>query len=166
MYPLKSPGPDGFSVDFYQKSWEVVGNEVLRAAFYVLNGGSFDDGLSSTNICLVPKVATPSRVIEFWPISLCNVIYKIISKAIANRLKTVLPSIISQEQSAYISGRLITDNILVAFETLHTMDTRLKGREVFMAMKLDMSKAYERLEWDFLEAMMRKLGLQTDGLIL
>jgi hypothetical protein len=87
-------------------------------------------------------------VTEFLPISLCNVIYKIISKAIANQLKTVLPSIISQEQSAYISGRLITD----------TMDTRLKECEGFMAMKLDMSKAYDRLEWDFSEAMMRTLG--------
>jgi len=103
-------------------------------------------------------VAAPSRVTEFLPISLCNVIYKIISKAIANQLKTVLPSIISQEQSAFIPGRLIMDNILVAFETLHTMDTRLKECEGFMAMKLDMSKAYDRLEWDFSEAMMRTLG--------
>jgi len=158
MHPLKSLGSDGFSTDFYQKSWEVVGKEVSRAALYVLNGGSFDDGPNSTNICLVPKVAAPSRVTEFRPISLCNVIYKIISKAISNWLKIVLPSIISQEQSVFIPGRLITDNILVVFETLHTMDTRLKGREGFMTMKLDMSKAYDRLEWDFLEAMMRKLG--------
>ncbi|XP_062152877.1 uncharacterized protein LOC133861169 [Alnus glutinosa] len=157
MHPLKSPGPDDFSADFYQKSWEVVRKEVSRAVLNVLNGGSFDAGLNSTNICLVPKVAAPSYVTEFRPISLCNVIYKIISKAIANRLKIVLPTIISQEQSAFLPGRLITDNILVAFEALHTMDTRLKGREGFMAMKLDMSKAYDRLEWDFLEAMMRKL---------
>jgi len=70
----------------------------------------------------------------------------------------VLPHIISLEQSAFIPGRLITDNILVAFETLHTMDTRLKGKECFMAMKLDMSKAYDRLEWDFVEGVLRKIG--------
>jgi hypothetical protein len=96
MHPLKSPGLDGFSVDFDQKSWEVVGKEVSRATLYVLNWGSFDAGLNSTNIFLVTKVVAPSQVIEFKPISLCNMIYKIISKAIANRLKTVLTAIVSQ----------------------------------------------------------------------
>jgi hypothetical protein len=74
-------------------------------------------------------------------------------------MKIVLPHIISPEQSAFISGRLVMDNITVAFETLYTMETQLKGRNGFMALKLDMSKVYDCLEWDFLEAMMRKLGL-------
>jgi hypothetical protein len=70
--------------------------------------------------------------------------YKLISKVLANRLKKILPEIISPNQSAFIPGRLITDNILVAFEALHTMDRKMKGREGFMALKLDMSKAYDR----------------------
>jgi hypothetical protein len=86
------------------------------------------------------------------------VIYKLISKVLANQLKLVLPHIISPEQRAFIPGWLITDNILVAFETLHMMDTRLKGKKGFMALKLDISKAYDRLELNFLEAMLRKLG--------
>jgi hypothetical protein len=86
------------------------------------------------------------------------VVNKLISKVLTNKLKVVLPHIISPEQSAFIPGRLITDNIIVAFETLHTIETRLQGRNSFMALKIDMSKAYDRLEWDFLEAMMRKLG--------
>jgi len=86
------------------------------------------------------------------------VLNKIIAKVLANRLKLILPYVISPEQSAFIPGRLITDNILVAFETLHIMDTRLKGKEGFMALKLDMSKAYDSIKWSFLEAILIKMG--------
>jgi len=119
---------------------------VTRAVLHFLNGGSFDNAINSTNICLIPKVPSPSKVTDYSSISLCNVLYKLISKVLVNRLKVVLPHIISLEQSAFIPRRLITNNIMVAFETLHTMDTRLKGKECFMALKLDMSKAYDRLE--------------------
>jgi hypothetical protein len=158
MHPSKSPGPDDFSVGFFQKAWCNVGRKVTEAVLSFLNGGPFDAAINATNICLIPKVPSPESVKDYRPISLCNVVYKLISKVLANRMKFVLPHIISSEQSAFIPGRLITDNIIVAFETLHTMETRLKGRNGFMALKLDMSKAYDRLEWDFLEAMMRKLG--------
>lgn len=76
--------------------------------------------------------------------------------SLANRLKLILPYIISPDQSSFITSWLITDNILVAFETLHIMDNRLKGKEGFMALKLDMSKAYDRVEWPFLEGVMWK----------
>lgn len=85
-------------------------------------------------------------------------VYKIISKGLANRLKIVLPDIISCHQSAFIQGRLITDNIFAAFETLHSMQTRMRGKKRFMGLKLDMSKAYDRVEWPFLEAAMARLG--------
>jgi hypothetical protein len=85
-------------------------------------------------------------------------LYKIIAKILANKLKQVLAEIISKQQSAFVPGRLITDNVLVAYKALHTMSTRMKGRKGYMAIKLDMSKAYDRMEWAFLEAMMRSLG--------
>jgi len=166
MHPLKSPGPDGFSAGFFQKAWCFVGEKVSEAVLSFLNGGPFDPSINATNICLIPKNSAPESVKDYRPISLCNVVYKLISKVLANRMKLVLPQIISPEQSAFIPGRLITDNIIVAFETLHTMATRLKGRNGCMAIKLDMSKAYDRLEWGFLEAVMRRLGFAERWVLL
>ena len=97
---------------------------------------------------------------EFRPISLCNVIYKIISKVLANRLKPILNDLISESQSAFIADKLITDNVLIAFESLHHMKTNCTGRTGFMALKLDMSKAYDRVEWSFLENFLLKIGFQ------
>lgn len=134
MHPTKSPLPDGISTSFYQQAWDTIGDEVTNSVLSFLNGGSFDHSINATNIFLIPKVSNPIRLTEYRPISRCNVFYKIIAKVLANRLRVVLPRGVSKEQSAFIKGRLITDNILVAFETLHTMDNRLKGNEGFMVL--------------------------------
>ena len=83
---------------------------------------------------------------------------KIVSKTIANRLKKILPKLVLESQSAFMSDRLILDNILIAFETLHHLKNKRKGKAGLMAIKLDMSKAYDRMEWIFLEKLMEKLG--------
>ena len=96
---------------------------------------------------------------EFKPINLSSVTYKIIAKVLSNKLKAVLPQIITENQSAFLFERLITDNILVAFEIIHYLNNKWEGKESFMAVKLDMSKAFDRVEWGFIEAVMEKLGL-------
>ncbi|XP_075660413.1 uncharacterized protein LOC142630317 [Castanea sativa] len=146
MAPLKALGLDGMPPLFYQHFWEVMQYDVTNAVLSWLNTGTLPDPINHTLITLVPQVDNPELVTEFRPISLCNVLYKIYSKVLANRLKKFLPSLITEHQYAFAKDRLISDNILVAFETLHHMKNHSFGRHGFMALKLDMSKAYDRVE--------------------
>ena len=159
MAPLIAPRPDGMSPIFYKSFWHIVGRDVTSVVLNALNSGVVPESLNSTFIALIPKVKHPNKVADFCPISLCNVVYKLISKVLVNRLKKFLASAISETQSAFLSGRLISDNVLVAFETLHYLKRKTNGKVGQMALKLDMSKAYDRLEWEFLERAMRYLGL-------
>ena len=120
--------------------------------------GNFDERLNQTNICLIPKTERPTSMTEFRLISLCNVGYKIISKILSSRLKRILPSIISETQSAFVSGLLITDNIFVRKEKLHALKTNQSCKDKFVAIKTDMNKAYDRVEWSFMEALLLKFG--------
>ncbi|CAM8999447.1 unnamed protein product [Rhodiola kirilowii] len=158
MYPTKAPGPDGFSAIFYQKSWVLVKEKVTQSVLKMLNSRKLEEGLNKTLITLIPKCRSPMKIEDYRPISLCNVTVKIVTKILANRLKTILPRIISDSQSAFIPGRLISDNILAAHELIHFIKTRGRQRMGFCALKLDMTKAYDRVEWDFLEAMQRRMG--------
>lgn len=97
-------------------------------------------------VALIPKIKSPTQVFESHPISLCNVIYKLASKVVTNRLKLILPYVISGIRVLFFSGRLNTDNALVALENFHSMNYRFRGRRGHISMKLDMSKAYDRVE--------------------
>lgn len=116
MHPEKSPGPDGMSPEFYQKCWPIVKKDVIEVVRNFFSTGTLDDHLQGTNIALIPKKQNPVAMTDIRPISLCNVIYKVISKVLTNRLKKVIDSIISDSQSAFIPGRLITDNIMIALK--------------------------------------------------
>ena len=159
MSPPIAPSPDGMSPIFYKSFWHIVGNDVTAIVLKALNTGVVHESLNTTIITLISKTKHPKKVADFRPISLCNVIYKLISKVVVNRLKKFLAQTIPESQSAFLSGRLITDNILVAFETLHFLKRKTQGKLGYMALKLDMSKVYDRVEWLFLEKIMRHLGL-------
>ena len=146
MGPAKAPGLDGVNALFYQNFWHIVGDIVIAAVLDYLNSRIMVLEINHTNIVLILNVKNPEKMTDFRPISLCNVMYKIISKVLANRLKRVLPHIISSTQSAFVPGRLITDNILVAYETLHAMHGRKKAKKGSLALKLDINKAYDRVE--------------------
>lgn len=165
MHPTKAPGPDGMSTIFYQKYWNIVGLDVTNMVLNVLNFNMSMADINKANITLVLKTKHPTQMKDFCPISLSNVAYKLISKALANRLKAILPQIISENQSVFLSERLIIDNILVAFELMHYLDHKKEGKESFMAVKLDTSKAYNRMEWMFVEKIMRRLGSKINGLV-
>ena len=154
MHQSKAPGPDGMSPFFFQKFWHIVGHDVTTAVLSVLHSGRYLKKMNYTHIVLIPKKNKPEYITEFRPISLGNVVSWIISKVLANRLKPILPNVIYDSQSAFVPGRIITDNTTVAFEMLHRMRYRTKGRKGHMAVKLDINKAYDRVEWEFLQRIM------------
>jgi hypothetical protein len=161
MHPNKSPGPNGFTADFYQCHWNLVGSDSSAAVLSFLNGDDMEAVVNNTILVLIPKVKNPQELTHFRPISQCNVLYKICSKVITNRLRTILDDIISEEQSTFVLGRLITDNALVAYECIHYLK-RKKGKVGACAVKLDMAKAYDKVEWRYLEEVMIKLGFSDN----
>jgi hypothetical protein len=158
MRPLKAPGPDGFSAWFYQRHWDIVNKGIVAATQKFFYEGVLPDWVNDTAIVLILKGSNPEELKEFRPISLCNMIYKLISKCIVNRLRGLLDEIISPEQSAFVPSRHITDNALIVFECVHEIQRNNSRRGDFYAYKLDLSKAYDRVDWGFLKYVLEKLG--------
>ncbi|KAH9730036.1 reverse transcriptase domain-containing protein [Citrus sinensis] len=158
MHPDKSPGPDGMNPAFYQKFWHVVGKDVTEACLSYITNRAFPEKFNDTLIVLIPKHTQPEQLTDMRPIALCNVLYKIVAKMLANRMKLVLGEIISDSQSAFVPGRAITDNILISTEIIHYLKRKKQGKAGTAALKIDMSKAYDRVEWSFLKLMMLRMG--------
>ncbi|KAH9786019.1 reverse transcriptase domain-containing protein [Citrus sinensis] len=158
MHPDKSPGPDGMNPAFYQKFWHVVGKDVTEACLSYITNRAFPEKFNDTLIVLIPKHTQPEQLTDMRPIALCNVLYKIVAKMLANRMKLVLGEVISDSQSAFVPGRAITDNILISTEIIHYLKRKKQGKARTAALKIDMSKAYNRVEWSFLKLMMLRMG--------
>ena len=153
-----APGEDGLTGLFYQRFWHIVGPKLTEEIQGFFRSSVMPYGWNHTQISLLPKILNPSRMRHMRPISLCSVQYKIISKILCNRLKSIMPEIISETQSAFVSGRQISDNIIIAHEMVHGLRTVEKIAEGWMAIKTDMSKAYDKVEWNFVETLLEKMG--------
>nr|GEV58827.1 hypothetical protein [Tanacetum cinerariifolium] len=152
----KSSGPDGFTAAFFKDTWDIIGADVTKAVSEFFTNGRLLKELNHTIIALIPKVNTPARVTDYRPISCCNVLFKCISKIIANRLKDSLKRLVSPNQSAFVSGRCISDNILLTQEIMHNY--HLDRGVLRCAFKVDIQKAYDTVDWDFLRVILIGFG--------
>ncbi|KAL0282464.1 UNVERIFIED_CONTAM: putative mitochondrial protein [Sesamum radiatum] len=152
----KAPGPDGYSSGFYKAAWPVIGEEMIKAIMEFFTTGRLLKQVNTTILALIPKVRAPSTVSDFRPISCCNVLYKVITKIIVQRLRLVLDKLISPSQNAFVPGRSIGDNILLAQELFAGYNRQ--GLPMRCALKVDLRKAYDTVEWDFLSAVLQMFG--------
>ena len=136
----KASRPDGFTMVFFQKCWRVVEEDVMAVFVHFHRYSVFERSLNALFLILIPKKNNAIDVKDFRPISLVGSVYKLLSKVLANRLRVVLDSLISESQNAFVGGRQILDSVLISNECL---DSRLKSHVLGVVCKLDMEKAYE-----------------------
>ena len=152
----KSPGPDGWTVEFFLHFFDLVGPELLAMVEDSRIHGYVCGSLNSTFVALIPKSDKPTTFAGYRPISLCNLIYKIITKIISSRLKKGLSLGISEEQFGFLENRQIADAIAIAQETLHSI--KVKNKKA-LVLKLDLIKAYDRVDWGFLRLVLLQVGI-------
>ncbi|KAL9674665.1 hypothetical protein QQ045_002863 [Rhodiola kirilowii] len=157
MNPLKAPGLDGFPALFYQKNWNKISRYIIEEVRKFWEDGVLDDRINKTLIVLIPKKPDADRMEDLRPISLCSIVIKIITKILAFRLQSILDQVVSCYQSSFIKGRIITDNFIIAHEISHFLKSCKSRKDFYASIKVDISKAYDRVEWPFLEQLMLKM---------
>lgn len=146
---FKSPRADGLHVGFFQIFWHEVNESICKEVGSIFSSGVMPEYLNRTLIALVPKCQNPKTINSYRPISLCNMIYKVVTKIIVTRIRPLLSNLISSVQADFVPGRRGLDNVLIAQELIHSIDKK-KGKVGYMAIKVDLEKAYDKLEWSFI----------------
>ncbi|XP_060202298.1 uncharacterized protein LOC132630740 [Lycium barbarum] len=149
-------GPDGLSGIFYQKCWDIVGVDVYNVVKAFFDGQTLPKSVTHTNLVLLPKKEIINNFSDLRPIGLSNFINKIITRVIHESLESILPCLISQNQSGFVKGRNIIENVLLTQEVV--ADIRKRGRPANVIIKLDMEKAYDRVSWKYLIQVMKRMG--------
>nr|XP_009778828.1 PREDICTED: uncharacterized protein LOC104228121 [Nicotiana sylvestris] len=153
----KAPGIDGFTAEYFKEYWSTIGDEVRKAVLEFFSNGKLLKSVNCTTLTLIPKVASPNSVKEFRPIACCTTIYKIISRIITAKLKLVVDSIVGESQSAFIEGRNILDNVIIAHEMVKGYNK--KGVSPRCCIKIDIRKAYDSVEWPFFRMILIEYGM-------
>ncbi|GJZ51537.1 RNA-directed DNA polymerase, eukaryota [Tanacetum coccineum] len=151
----KSPGPDGFTFEFFRKFWNIVGPDMCEAVGWFFNHNSFARGCNSSFVSLIPKIQDPKLVSDFRPISLIGSLYKVVTKILAMRLSVVISDLVSEVQTAFLPNRQILDGPFIINELLSWC--KLKKQQA-MVLKIDFAKAYDSIRWDFLDDVLSSFG--------
>lgn len=150
MGSFKAPGLDGLQPIFFKSQWSIVGPSIVKLVSDFFHIGHLDRSLNETLLVLIPKVDRPEKIVDFQPISLCNIPYKIITKLLTNHIKALMPSLVAKNQASFVAGRTSSDNIIIVQEVIHSM-RRKTSRKGWMALKIDLKKAYDRVKLKFIE---------------
>lgn len=157
LNPSKSPGPDGFTSAFFKKAWSIVGSEFLQAISQFFISGFMPRSTNSTILTLIPKKPGATSMGDYRPISCCNTTYKTISRLLVKRLKLILPGFILPNQTAFVQGRLLIENTLLASEIVQGYHG--KGGQKRITIKVDIAKAFDTVRWEFLFACLRSYNI-------
>lgn len=161
MGALKAPGPDRHPPGFFQKFWYVLEEPVTEEVLRVFNTSIIPPGWNTSILCLIPKSSDADSLAQFRPISLCNVLTKGIYKVLANHLRPLMTKLTGQCQSSFIPRRSTSNNIMIAQEVIHSLHRRW-GRNGTFIVKVDLEKAYDRVDWGFLEQVLMTSGFKEN----
>lgn len=161
MKAYKALGPNGLHAGFFQRFWLIVGDLVVQEVMRAFKKRRVPKYLNETHIVLIPKIQGPEVLGNYRPISLCNTVYKIINKVIVARLRPHLEKLVSPYQAAFVLGRRGVDNTIIIQELIHSIG-KIKGKKGYMAIKIDLEKAYDKLEWGFIKDMLARFNFPSN----